>query len=146
MEGRFPIDRKQRIDAIDCDGRQTAENVGEVILRINAAAAAADENGIDHSAAPAGIGMTNKQPSFASDSSRPNGILNQIVIDFKTSVLQIPDEELVLVQKVRNCLAKRTFRKNGRFQDFRLFFVFGMLCSCHWGQSLHKRMAKSSRC
>lgn len=41
------------------------EHVGQVVVWIDAAAAATQNHRVDHSAAPAGIGMADEQPALA---------------------------------------------------------------------------------
>ena len=46
---------------------EALQNIGEVILRIDAPAAATLDDRINDSAAPTGIGMTDEEPAAASD-------------------------------------------------------------------------------
>jgi hypothetical protein len=59
--GGFPVGRKQRIDLIDFDCGQTREDIGQVVLRIEAAAAATGQDRVDDGAAPAGVRMADEK-------------------------------------------------------------------------------------
>src|SRR5438874_10066686 len=92
---RLPVGGKQRIDLIDFHGGQTGQDVGEVILRIDAATAATDENGVNYSAAPAGIGVSDEEPASAADGGGTNGIFDQVIVDFESAVFEISGQGLV---------------------------------------------------
>ncbi len=54
---------------IDFDLGQTRKDVGQIILRIDATAAATDQDGVNDGAAPTGIGMSDEEPSLAANGS-----------------------------------------------------------------------------
>src|SRR5438093_7092769 len=97
---RLPVGGKQRIDLIDFHGGQTGQDVGEVIRRIDAATAATDENGVNYSAAPAGIGVADEEPAAAADGGGTDGIFEQVMVDFEACVFEISGPGLVLVERV----------------------------------------------
>ena len=50
-------------------------------MRIDTAAAATLDNGIEDSAALAGLGITEKQPVLFPKSGRPNVVFHQVIVD-----------------------------------------------------------------
>jgi hypothetical protein len=52
--------------------------IGEVILGIEAIAAAALDDGVDDGAAPTRVGMPNKEPAAFSDRGRPHVFLDEV--------------------------------------------------------------------
>ena len=103
--------REEFADLSDLRRRQAGQHVGEIFLRVQAAPPATDQDGIDHRAAPSRLGMADEEPSLATDRRRANVILDQIVVDLEASVGQIPDQGVVLVQKVIHGFAQRAFRQ-----------------------------------
>ena len=94
------MDWKQRIDLIDFDGGQAGEDVGEVVVGIDAAAAATDQKRVEDGAAPAGIGMSDEEPALAADGGGTDGVFDEVVVDFETAVCEISGQGVVLVEEV----------------------------------------------
>ena len=82
---------------IDFQRGQALEHIGEVILRIDSAAAAAAQDGVDDSASPAGIGMSNEEPALAAHGRGADGVFDQVVVDFKSAVTQVARQSIVFV-------------------------------------------------
>ncbi len=99
--------REQFVDLRDLRRGQAGQDVGEIFLRVQATPPATDQDRIDHRAAPSRLGVANEEPSLAAHRRRANVILDQIVIDLKASVLQLPDQGTVLVQKVIHGFGQR---------------------------------------
>jgi hypothetical protein len=57
---RFPIGWHEMVDVACLGSRQAAENVGDIVLRINAAATATHDDRVDDRTAPSGIRVPNK--------------------------------------------------------------------------------------
>ena len=55
--------------------RQTSEHIPQVSVRIDPAATAAFDDGVEDGAALAGIGFSEKEPVLFSNSSRPDRVL-----------------------------------------------------------------------
>jgi len=81
--------REEFADLSDLRRRQAGQHVGQIVLRVQAAPPATDQDRIDHGAAPSGLGMANEQPSPAAHRRRPNVILHQVVVDLEAPVRQI---------------------------------------------------------
>lgn len=111
---------KQRIELVDFDGGQTGENIREVILRIDAAAAATDENGINYGATPTGIRVSDEEPALAADGSGTNGVFDEVVIDFESAVAEISRQGIIIVEEVAHRLTQRAFRQKTGVKRFRL--------------------------
>ena len=59
----FPVLRKELIELGVHQARESAQHVGEIFLRIDAAPAAALDDPIDHRAAPAGLWVADEEPT-----------------------------------------------------------------------------------
>lgn len=58
---------------------QPSEHVGQVILRIDAAPAAADDDRVNDGAAPAGIRVADEQPALLSDCGRADVVFDKVM-------------------------------------------------------------------
>jgi hypothetical protein len=81
---------EQLLDLRNLRGGQPAEDVAEICLRVQSSPPAADQDRINHRAAPSGLGMANEQPPPAAHCCKPDIILHQLVVDFEASVREIP--------------------------------------------------------
>lgn len=71
---RFPVGRGEQGEVVPVrHGGQSGEHVLEVGKRIDAAALAGDDQGVDDGGAVASVGMANEEPVFLSDGRRPDG-------------------------------------------------------------------------
>ena len=61
--------------------RQTSEHIPEVSVRIDPAATAAFDDGVEDGAALAGIGFAEEEPVLFSDGSGPDRVFDQVVVD-----------------------------------------------------------------
>jgi len=95
----LPVGGKQAVNLGNVYRRQTAEDIREVVLRIDAPAAAADQDRVDDGAAPGGVRMFDEEPPFATHRGGPDSVFNQIVVDLETTVLQIPGQGFVSVSR-----------------------------------------------
>ena len=57
----FPAAGQHVLDLVVFHGGQATQHIGQVFLRIDAAAAATLNDGVDDGAAPAGVGMADEQ-------------------------------------------------------------------------------------
>ena len=85
------------MDLGDLRRRQPVEDIAEIALRVDAAAPATEQQGINYRAAPPGLWMTDEQPATPSHRRGTDGILDEIVVDFKTTVPQVALECFVFV-------------------------------------------------
>src|SRR5712692_4031532 len=97
---RCPVCGKQGIEIADCRVGQASQDVGEVVVGIDAAASAAAQKGVENGAAPARVGMSDEEPTLAADSGGTDGVFDQVVVDLETAVLEIARQRVVLVEKV----------------------------------------------
>ncbi len=101
--------REEFADLSDLGGRQAGQHIGEIFLRVQAAPPATDQDRINHRTAPSRLGMADEQPPLAAHRRGANVILDQIVVDLKAAVFEIPDQGVILVQKIIHRLAQRAF-------------------------------------
>ena len=62
-----PLVREKFSDLVGGHRGQACENIGEIFLRVDAVTAAALDEGVNDSAAPTGVGMSDKEPATFSD-------------------------------------------------------------------------------
>ena len=72
--------RQQWVNLGDVDGRQSAQNLGEVFLRVDRATAATDDEGVDHSTAPTGVGMPDEEPAAAANGGNADRVFDEIML------------------------------------------------------------------
>jgi len=94
----------------DLRRRQARQHIREIVLRVQATPPATDQDGINHGAAPSRLGVANEEPALAAHRRGANVILDQIVVNLKASVVQIPDQGRVLVEQVIHRLAQSALR------------------------------------
>src|SRR5205807_8567853 len=87
--GRFPLAGEQFVDLVVLHRGQACEHVTEIFLRIEATSPAADQDRVNHRAAPSRLGMANKPPASPPQGCRPDGLLHQVVVDLKAPIAQI---------------------------------------------------------
>jgi len=66
-------------DLRDIHGLQPAQDIGQVLLGVDAATPATDDERVDHGTAPTGIRVANEEPAASADGWNPNGILDRIM-------------------------------------------------------------------
>jgi hypothetical protein len=74
------------VDFGDFRRRLSAEDIAEIALRVEATAPAAEQQRIHYRTAPPGLRRPDEQPAPSSHRRGTNGILDEIVVDFKTTV------------------------------------------------------------
>ena len=57
--------REKFADFSDFRGRQAGQHIGEIVWRVQAAAPATDQDGVDHRTAPSRLGMADEEPPLA---------------------------------------------------------------------------------
>ena len=80
-------------------------------MGIDAAAAATLDNGVKDGAALTGIGIAEKEPVLFSKSGRPNGVLDQIIINLNSAILEIDAKQRPVGERVIDGLAKSAARQ-----------------------------------
>ena len=129
--GRFPVGGQQRFDLRDPEPWEPSEHVGEVRLRIDAAAPAAHDHGVDDGTAPAGIRMADEEPALPPHGRRANGILDEVVVDLEAAIAEIPDQRLVLINEVPQGLPMVLLgRKLGRTSTAWVFNASQIASAC----------------
>jgi hypothetical protein len=78
---RRPVCGKQGIEFADRRIGQTSQDVGEVIVGIDAAASAAEQKRVEDGAAPARVGMSDEEPALAANGGGADGVFDQVVVD-----------------------------------------------------------------
>jgi hypothetical protein len=91
--------------------RQAAQDVGEVVVGIDAAASAADQKRVEDGASPAGIGMSNEEPALAANGGGTDAVFDEVIVDFEEAVLEIAGQSVVLVEEVVESLAHGALRQ-----------------------------------
>lgn len=87
---------------------EAGEDVPEVGVGIKAAAAAALDDGVEDGAAVAGGVGTDEEPVFLAQGGGPDGVLDEVVVDFDPAVVEIHGEGGPLPKGVAAGLAQRT--------------------------------------
>src|ERR1017187_7822602 len=90
---------------------QACEQILQIIEWIETVPPTTAQQGVDHRAAFPSLRMSNKQPVFLSKGTRPNGILDQVVVNLQTPVVHKPRQRLPAFQSVINGLAEQTLRQ-----------------------------------
>ena len=85
---------------------EPGEHVVQIGAGIDAPAAATLDDGVKDGAALAGIGIAEKQPVLFSESGRPNGVLDEIIIDLDSAIFEIDAKERPVGERVIDGLAK----------------------------------------
>lgn len=97
---------KQFADLRDVHGGQTPEHVGQVVLRVDAAASAADDQRVDDRTAPTGVRVPNKEPAPATHGGNADRVFDEIIVDPVVPRLQISRDGLVFVEQIAYSLAE----------------------------------------
>jgi hypothetical protein len=103
---RLPSTGQELADLGDVHGREPSQDIGQVFLRVDPATAATDDEGVDDSAAPTGVGVSNEEPAATTDGGNPNRVFHEIVVDFVAARLQITDERRVFIEEVADRFAQ----------------------------------------
>ena len=90
---------------------QTGEDVAKVGVRINAAATAGFDDGVDDRSALTGSGFADEQPVFLANGGWSNGIFHEVIIDLHSAVFQEHAQCWPLAQRVIHGLAEQTLRQ-----------------------------------
>ena len=85
-------------------GSPAAEQIFQVIKRVDPLPAATAQQGVNHRAPFPGFRMPNEQPVFLSKSTRPNGVLKEICVNFQNAVLYKPGQCIPPFQCIINGL------------------------------------------
>jgi len=81
-------------------GGQTGEDVLEVFSRVDPQAAAVLDEGVDDGGFFSGVLGTDEEPVLGSELGGPDGVLNEVVVDLDTAVVQVGLEVGPLVEGV----------------------------------------------
>jgi len=101
---------EQLLDLRNLRGGQPGEDVAAIFLWVQPSPPAADQDRINHRAAPSGLRMTDEQPPPAAHRCGPDIILHQVVVDLEASVREIPEQGVVLVEEVVHSFAQGALR------------------------------------
>ena len=97
--GFEPVGRGEAGGFARFHGGQTGEGVLEVFPRVDPQAAVLDE-GVDDGGFLSGVLGTAEEPVLGSELGGPDGVLNEVVVDLDTAVVQIGLEVGPLVEGV----------------------------------------------
>jgi len=81
-------------------GGQAREDVTQVGEGIDAAAAAAFDDGIEDGAAFPGLGLADEQPILFAEGGGANGILHQVLVDLDAPIVEVNAKERPQVECV----------------------------------------------
>ena len=90
---------------------QAREDFTEIGVRVEAATAAAFDDGVNNGAALAGPGVADEEPVFLADGGGANGVFDQVVIDLHPAIVQIDGQRGPLAQRIINGLSQTALRK-----------------------------------
>ena len=90
---------------------EPGEDVAQVGVGIDAAAAATLDNSVEDGAALAGVGIAEKQPVLFSESGRPDGVFHQVIIDLDSAIFEIDAKQGPVGERVIDGLAKSAARQ-----------------------------------
>ena len=109
---RFPVGGEQLPNLTAGHRGQTAERIGQVFLRVDAKAAAALDEGIDHGATPTRVRVPDKEPAALADRRRSHVVFDQVGIDFEPPVPQIADQSRILIEQIADGFAQGALGKH----------------------------------
>ena len=95
-------------------GGQAAQHVGQVILRVDTAAAATLDDGVDDCATPTGVGMADEEPALATHHRRSHVVFHVVVVDEIAALAQIPHHRRVFLEEVVDRLAQAALGQEPR--------------------------------
>ena len=98
--GLVPGHLSHRGDLAGCCVGQPLQNVGEIVGWINSLAAATSQDRVDNGAAFSSLGMAHEQKILLSNCSRPDRILDQVIINLHFPVICKSAQRLPLVQSL----------------------------------------------
>ena len=87
------------------------EHVAQVGVRIDAAAAATLDNGVEDGAALAGIGIAQEQPVLLTESGRPDGVFHEVVVYLDSAIFEINAKQRPIGESIIDGLAKIAARQ-----------------------------------
>ena len=90
---------------------QAAQNIAEILVRIQSLSAASFDHGVNDRAALAGVGFADEQPVFLADGRRPNRIFHEVVVDLHPAVGQINFQRAPLSQGIINRGSQQALRQ-----------------------------------
>ena len=73
-------------------GREPAEHIAQIIVRIDPAALAGDDQRVDHRRAVTRVRVTDEEPVFRAQFAWADGVLNRICIELRVTVTQMGGE------------------------------------------------------
>ena len=88
----------------------------KISLRIHPSLPRTNRQRVNNDTAPSCLGMTDEEPALATHRRRSNVILDEVVVDFEASVVEITKQSLVLVEEVVGRLSQRAFGEQLRLQ------------------------------
>ena len=94
--------------------RQAREHVAQVGLWVDAAAAAALDEGVEDGSAMAGLGLADEQPVLLPHGRGTDGVLDPVVVDGDAAVAQECFERRPLLERVADGFAQGALRQMPR--------------------------------
>src|SRR5271165_1332766 len=97
----LPVDRQQGVEVVlGGHSGQAAEDVAEVGHGVDAVALTGDDDRVDDRRALAGVGVADKQPVLLADRRRSDRIFNEVVVETRLAVFQMPGKRLPVFEEV----------------------------------------------
>src|SRR5277367_338347 len=90
---------------------QTGEDVAEIGVGIDAAAAAGLDNAVDDRAALSGSGFADEEPVFLANGGGSNGVFDEVVVDLQSAIFQEHRQGWPLAQGIVDGLAEQALRE-----------------------------------
>lgn len=111
MAGLGPGFRGEIFDLPVSRGGEAGEDVAEVGVRVDPAAAAAFDDGVEDGAALASFGGADEEPVFLADGGGTDGVFDEVVVDRDAAVAEVDGEGGPLAEGVVDGLAERALRE-----------------------------------
>ena len=111
MVGLGPGFRGEVFDLPVGRGGEAGEDVAEIGVGIEAAAAAAFHDGVENGSALAGFGGAEEEPVLLVDRGGADGVFAEVIVDLDAAVAEIDDERGPLTEGVVDGLAEEALRE-----------------------------------
>ena len=97
---------------------QASQYVAQIAVRVQIAATAAFNDGVEDGTAITDGGVADEEPVLLTQRRGPNGVFHQIVVEFNAAVVEPNFECAPLTQGVNNGLAHQTLRQISPWSRF----------------------------
>ena len=97
---------------------ESAEHIGEIRVRVDAVALAGADQGVEHGGAVAGFGVPDEEPIFLSHRRRPDGVFNDVGVEFGLAVVLVRRQRGPVAEQIRARFAEAGLRQHGTGEQF----------------------------